>query len=93
MSNSTTSDALYYQPDSKAPPLGIAICLFLAVAVGLIGGLIYAYASWYIPFIYIQVFLTAGFGFLIGEDSGIKKYLPSLPHLLPFIVLGQFGRL
>jgi len=74
MSNSTTSDALYYQPDSKAPPLGIAICLFLAIAVGLIGGLIYAYASWYIPFIYIQVILTAAFGFLIGfvMDWGFK---------------------
>ncbi len=74
MSNSTTSNALYYQPDSKAPPLGIAICLFLAIAIGLIGGLIYAYASWYNPFVYIQIIITGGFGLLIGftMDWGFK---------------------
>lgn len=66
MSDNSTNQSLYYLPESKAPLSGIVICLGLAVVVGLIGGLIYAYASWYIPFIYIQFILTGGFGLIIG---------------------------
>lgn len=74
MSTSTTTENLYYTPVNKAPIPGIAICIVLAILVGLIGGLIYAYASWYIPFIYIKVFLAGGYGFLVGYvmDWGFK---------------------
>jgi len=74
MSNPLISDNLYYKPDRKAPLLGIVICLVLAIAVGIIGGGIYAFASWNIPFIYVKVFLTGGFGWLIGYtmDWGFK---------------------
>lgn len=74
MSNPLTSENLYYKPVNKAPVPGIIICLILAIAVGVIGGAIYAFASWHIPFIYVKVFLTGAFGFLVGYtmDWGFK---------------------
>lgn len=70
----TKNNELYYQPEDKAPVQGILICLVFAIAAGVIGGLVYALAAYYIPFIYISVLLAAGYGFLLGKtmDFGFK---------------------
>lgn len=56
----------FYTPSGKIGPLSYlylaGACLFALP----IAGLIYAYAIWYMPFIYINFLFAAGFGFVIG---------------------------
>jgi hypothetical protein len=56
----------YYQPSNKMPPAGILGLLAGGVAVALVLALVYVYAVWYIPFVYINFFLCLGFGLLLG---------------------------
>ncbi len=56
----------YYRPSGKFNPLSILIFVGLCLTAFPLLGLIYAYAIWYIPFIYINFLIAAGFGFIIG---------------------------
>jgi hypothetical protein len=56
----------FYKPSGKFSPSFIFYFLLLSVVVLPILALIYAYCIWYIPFIYINLFITLGFGFLVG---------------------------
>lgn len=56
----------YYQPANKLP-LGGAFTLLLGGVLAAAGlALVYIYAVWYIPFVYINFVLCLGFGFLLG---------------------------
>ncbi|QCW99790.1 hypothetical protein FGM00_06640 [Aggregatimonas sangjinii] len=56
----------YYQPSNKFSPLAfIHFIVACATAIPILA-LIYSYAIWYIPFPYINFFITLGFGFGIG---------------------------
>jgi hypothetical protein len=58
--------SLYYQPSNKMP-LGGVLLVLLGGAVAAAGlALLYVYAIWYIPFVYINFFLCLGFGLLLG---------------------------
>lgn len=56
----------YYKSSGKFSSIFILYFLLISVIVFPILGLIYAYCIWYIPFIYINFFITMIFGFLIG---------------------------
>jgi hypothetical protein len=57
---------LYYQPSNKMPLAGILALLAGGVAAALVLALVYVYAVWYIPFVYINFFLCLGFGLGVG---------------------------
>lgn len=56
----------YYQPSNKMPPTGILAMLAGGVVAALLLALVYIYAVWYIPFVYINFILCLGFGLLLG---------------------------
>ncbi|EGD34663.1 hypothetical protein [Capnocytophaga sp. oral taxon 338] len=53
----------YYKPSGKFSPLAFLYFVLACVIVFPILSAIYAYATWYIPLIYINVLITIGFGF------------------------------
>ncbi|KAF2513951.1 hypothetical protein [Flavobacterium foetidum] len=56
----------FYKPSGKFSPMFILCFLLASVTAFPIIGLIYAYCIWYIPIIYVNFFITIGFGFLVG---------------------------
>ena len=56
----------YYQSSNKFSPLSFLYFIIACVVAIPILALIYSYAIWYIPFPYINFFITLGFGFAIG---------------------------
>ncbi len=56
----------YYAPSGKFSNLSILYFILAALIAFPILGLIYSYCIWYIPFVYINFFITAGFGFALG---------------------------
>lgn len=56
----------YYKPSGKFSPSFILFFLLVSLVAFPLLGLIYAYCIWYIPFIYINFFITLGFGFLVA---------------------------
>lgn len=62
---------MYYKSSGKMSPMALAYFLLACLVIFPLLGLIYAYAIWYIPFIYIKFLLAAGFGFAIGWVSKV----------------------
>lgn len=58
--------ANYYQPSGKYSPSAFIYFLIIALIALPILGLIYAYAIWYIPLIYVNFIIAGGFGFAVG---------------------------
>jgi hypothetical protein len=56
----------YYQPSNKMPLAGIISLLAGGLVAALLLALVYIYAVWYIPFVYINFFLCLGFGLVLG---------------------------
>lgn len=56
----------YYKPSGKFSPTFLLYFFLVSVLAFPILGLIYAYCIWYIPFIYINFFITLGFGILVS---------------------------
>ena len=56
----------FYKPSGKFSPSFILFFLLVSLIAFPLLGLIYAYCIWYIPFIYINFFITLGFGFLVA---------------------------
>lgn len=56
----------YYKPSGAFSPLSFAYFLGISLTALPILGLIYSYATWYIPFIYVRFLLTLGLGFVVG---------------------------
>ncbi|WP_234859519.1 hypothetical protein [Aquimarina aquimarini] len=62
----------YYQPSRKFSPISLLYFAALSI-IGLpILALIYSYCIWYIPFVYINLFITIGFG--IGTGLIIRSF-------------------
>lgn len=66
----------YYKPSGAFSPLSFAYLLGISLTALPLLGLIYSYATWYIPFVYIRFFLTLGLGFAVGllVDMLIVKF-------------------
>lgn len=58
--------SLYYQPSNKMPVGGIVLFLLGGTLAAAVLALVYIYAIWYIPFVYINFFLCLGFGLVLG---------------------------
>lgn len=58
--------SLYYQPSNKMPLGGALLFLLVGTAAAGLLVLVYVYAVWYIPFVYINFFICVGFGFVLG---------------------------
>ncbi len=56
----------YYTPSGKMSPVAIGYFLLCVFIILPLLGLVYSYAIWYIPIIYVNVLLAVGFGFAIG---------------------------
>ena len=56
----------YYRPSGKIPFAGTIGMLVVGSTVAFLGGFIYALISRYNPLIYIQMFVTFGFGIIMG---------------------------
>lgn len=56
----------YYSPSGRFSPISFLYFLVATFVALPILATIYSYAIWYIPFPYINFFLTAGFGFGVG---------------------------
>ena len=56
----------FYKPSGKFSFSFILYFILVSVIVFPLLGLLYAYCIWYIPFIYINFFITLGFGFLVA---------------------------
>jgi len=58
--------ASYYKPSGRYSPFSIFLLLVLCVTVIPVLALIYAFATWYIPIVYLNIILGAGMGWLVG---------------------------
>lgn len=56
----------FYKPSGHFSPLSFLYLAITAIVVLPILALIYTYLIWYIPFVYINLFITLGFGFAVG---------------------------
>lgn len=56
----------YYEPSKKMPLGGIGLLLVGGVIAAAALALVYIYAVWYIPFVYVNFILCIGFGVLLG---------------------------
>jgi len=63
-------NSLYYKESGKFSPIGVVTTIGGSALVALVLGAIYAYATWYIPIIYLNALLTAALGFGIGLSAG-----------------------
>lgn len=63
----------HYKTSGKFSPLAFAAFIGLCITAFPLLGLIYAYAIWYIPLIYINFLIAAGFGFAVGFL--VKKFV------------------
>jgi hypothetical protein len=61
----------YYRHSGKAPVAGITMAVIAGLVSVLILSLIYGYAIAYIPFIYLNFFITLGYGGILGMIIGI----------------------
>lgn len=58
--------AQYYKASGKYSPFSIFLLLILCLTVIPLLSLIYAFATWYIPIVYLSILLGAGLGYLVG---------------------------
>ncbi|MGI4884569.1 MAG: hypothetical protein ACRYFR_06380 [Janthinobacterium lividum] len=66
--------SLYYQPSNKMPLGGAVLFLLGGAAAAAVLALVYVYAIWYIPFIYVNFVLCLGFGLLLGAGlAGLAR--------------------
>lgn len=56
----------YYKPSGKVSLVSILYFILATLIAFPLLGAIYSYAIWYIPFIYINMFITAGLGIAVG---------------------------
>ena len=79
----------YYKASGKFSPLAFLFFLLVALIVLPILAAIYTYAIWYIPFPYINFFITIGFGF--GVAIAISKLVIRWGKVRSFWLAVGFG--
>jgi hypothetical protein len=60
----------FYRHSGKFSPHGLALALIVPIAAGFPLGYVYAYLIKWIPFIYLNVFIVAGYGGVVGFLAG-----------------------
>lgn len=86
------SKRLYYTPSGIIPPAGIVYEIAIGIFATAILSVIYGYATSYIPFIYLNVLLTVGYGAGIGIAIGFGGKQGNVRnHTFTGIVAAIFG--
>ena len=85
----------YYRPSGRIPFFGTVLMLALGTLVALISSFIYAVISRYNPIIYIQFFVTLGFGAVMGITVNSVGYKMKVRNrffaVLISMVIGMLG--
>lgn len=68
------SPSLYYEESGKVPPVGPVVVLLGGSIAAAVLSFIYAYATSYIPFIYLNFLLTIGLGAAAGIGAAKGAY-------------------
>ncbi len=56
----------YYQHSGKVGFLGLILMVFFGAFTALVGGAIYGYVTYYLPWVYLNFIITILFGFIVG---------------------------
>ena len=85
---------MYYKPSGKFSITAFLLLLATCITVLPLLGLAYAYAIWYMPFIYVSFLLTVAFGLAIGYvlDRIVIRFGKVRNNKIG-IILGGFGSL
>ena len=83
----------HYTPSGKFSPLSIVFLLLASVTIIPILGIVYSYLIYYIPFPYINFFITAGFGFGMGIILTQIIKFGKVRSVLISVILGLLGAL
>lgn len=78
-------EGLYYKHSGQFSISGLLFGLVVGTLIACLAGFIYAYLILYIPFIYINFFITAGFGGIAGGAAAMllkKRHVRSTPVAL-----------
>jgi hypothetical protein len=81
-------DHRYFKPSGSFSPIGLATALGIGVVATLVLGLVYGYALAWIPFIYINFFIVAGYGFGVGFILAYAGKLGKIRHFGLMLGLG-----
>lgn len=85
----------YYRPSGRIPFFGTVLMLGLGTLVALISGFVYAVISRYNPIIYVQMFVTLGFGAVMGVSVNAVGHMMKVRNrffaVLISMVIGMLG--
>ncbi|MBN2210857.1 MAG: hypothetical protein JW709_05620 [Sedimentisphaerales bacterium] len=78
----------YYQPSGVVGVVGLINMIVLGVSAAVVLGVIYGYAIFYIPFIYVSFVITLGFGAGVGYAVGLGGRLGKVRNAKVGYILG-----
>ncbi len=85
----------FYRHSGKFNPLAPVLAVIAAVIVGVPLGLIYSYLIKWIPFVYLNLFITFGYGFVFGMMTmcllKVGKVRNGSVAMLTGVVVGMIG--
>lgn len=77
-----------YKHSGKIEILGIVYMIIFGITSASIFGMLYAYLVHFIPFIYINFFITLGFGFVVGFSTSFGGKLGKIRNNIVMLISG-----
>ncbi|MHC4083760.1 MAG: TFIIB-type zinc ribbon-containing protein [Planctomycetota bacterium] len=87
------SEIAYFKHSGKFTPAGILLMALFGLGTAVVGGIVYAYATFYIPFVYLNVIMTLLLGAGVGSCVGIAAKLGKVRNLALVALSGLFAGL
>lgn len=81
-------DELYYKESGRVGIPGIIMMPLAGILSSLLLGVVYGYAIYYIPFIYLNFFITAFYGGIVGVLVGKAGYLGKVRNTKVILIMG-----
>ncbi len=78
----------YYEHSGVIGMFGPILMILFGLAGAVAGGAIYGYLIFYIPFIYLNFFITLGFGALVGYLVGMGAKIGKIRNV-PVTLIGE----
>lgn len=78
----------YYEHSGAITPVGLILMLVFGAVGALVLGGIYGYAIFYIPLIYVNFFITIGFGMGVGFMVGLGGELGKIRNMKALVLFG-----
>ncbi len=66
---------LFYRHSDTAPPMGLLLAAAMGLIAGIVGAFAYAYLEVWIPIVYLNILLTTGFGAGVGLSTAFGAKL------------------